>query len=208
MRCVSSDRFFRRKHALPLPWRTPGRAPRVSVRARSLPLPSEPYALCGVLLHADPPDAPRRPRAVLDTQLLIRAFHTAGVQPVGWSGRCRTTDSISFQANRFSRNCAAPSTDQKFSVSRPCGRSCHMKSRTTSPACGPSPRSSFPAGTKWISFHRSQGQPRPRMRHRRPGGLCRDRRPPRPTASQGGALGGHAAIQIVSAAGFLRILHD
>jgi hypothetical protein len=58
MRCVSSDRFFRRKHALPLPWRTRGRAPRVSVRARSLPLPSEPCAPCGVRLHADPPDAP------------------------------------------------------------------------------------------------------------------------------------------------------
>jgi hypothetical protein len=41
-----------------------------------------------------------------------------------------------------------------------------------------------------LGFHRSQGQPRPRMRHRRSGGLCRDRRPPRPTASQGGALGG------------------
>jgi hypothetical protein len=58
MRCVSSDRFFRRKHALPLPWRTRGRAPRVSVRARSLPLPSGPCAPCGVRLHADPPDAP------------------------------------------------------------------------------------------------------------------------------------------------------
>ena len=58
MRCVSSDRFFRRKHALPLPWRTRGRAPRVSVRARSLPLPSGPYAPCGVRFHADPPDAP------------------------------------------------------------------------------------------------------------------------------------------------------
>ena len=84
-----------------------------------------------------------------------------------------------------------------------------MKSRTTSPACGLSPRSSFPAGTKWISVS-TDPKDNPVLACAIEGladyVVTDDRRDLLPLKVV--RLAGHAAIQIVSAAGFLRILHD
>jgi hypothetical protein len=167
MRCVSSDRFFRRKHALPLPWRTRGRAPRVSVRARSLPLPSGPYALCGVRLHADPPDAP--PPASRCSR------HPATHSSFPHRPRC----------NRWAGQGAA---------GRPIPS--HFKrtaSRGTAPHLLPTRRSAYRALACAIEGLADYV-------------VTDDRRDLLPLKVV--RLAGHAAIQIVSAAGFLRILHD